>query len=130
MRKPSSFSNPDSLLRYLRIHRGESQQKVAEACGMYASDVSQFERGNKSMVIERIQRLTEYFGVSIDDLMKDRYDAVLPTLPAAPRRNPEVQKRLSRRQRYRDKLGRAGEAYVAQMERGKLKGTPLCQRRQ
>ena len=126
MRKPESFANPGSLLRYLRVFRGESQQTVATACDMYPSDVSQFERGNKSMTIERIVRLTNYFGVGIDDLMKDRYDAVLPTLPAAPRRNPKVQKRLTRRQQYRDKLGRAGEAYVAQLEREKLKGTPYA----
>ena len=119
----NTFSNPNSLLRFLRIRLGQSQQKVANAIGLTANDISRFEHGERGMYIPKALRLASYFGVSIDELLHDRYDGALSKPLPAPKRNTEAQKCMKRRQRLRDKIGRDGEAYVAKLERNKLRGS-------
>lgn len=75
------FANPGSLARYLRVHKGLSQQAVARACSLWPSEVSRFERGWKNIGTQRAVRMAEFLGASIDDLAYDRYANVLETLP-------------------------------------------------
>ena len=75
------------------------------------------------MRINKVLSVAAYYGVSIDDLAYDRYDNVLGSLLPRPSRDPAIKTRLKKQQQHRDKLGRDGEAYVAWLEREKLKGT-------
>lgn len=119
------FANPGSLARYLRVHKGLSQQAVARACSLWPSEVSRFERGWKNIGTQRAVRMAEFLGASIDDLAYDRYANVLETLPS-PKRDPALRRRQQNVQKIKDKLGQDGEAYVARLEREKLAGTPYA----
>ncbi len=126
MKRKRKRTNPFSLARYLRTYLGLTQQAVASAVGLSANQVCQFELGRRNMSIGCARRLAAFFKLSIDDLAHDRFAAVLPNLPPRPKRDPSARKRMEKRMKINDKLGRDGEAYVARLERDKLAGTPFA----
>ena len=119
----NNISSPVSLLRYLRVYLGLTQQKLGDFCGLSPNDVSRFERGFRGMGIGRVLRLADYLGVTVDDLAYDRFANAIKTLHPCPTRNEEAQKRQKKVRILKDQLGRDGEAYVARLEREKLNGT-------
>ena len=125
-RKTHNHPAPTNLARYLRIHKGLSMQKLGKACGLHPNQICDFEHGKRGLALGSALRLAAYLGVSLDDLAYDRYANILPTLPPVPRRDPGVSRRLKQHQELCDRLGRAGEAYVARLEREKLAGTPYA----
>jgi len=46
------------LLRQLRLEKGWSQETFADRCGLHRTYVGSIERGEKSITIETLQRLT------------------------------------------------------------------------
>ena len=126
MRKTRNHPNPANLARYLRIHKGMTMQKLAAACSLTPNQICAFEHGKRGIALGDARRLAACLGVSLDDLAYDRYANVLPMLPPVPRRDPDVSRRLKQRQELCDRLGRAGEAYVARLEREKLAATPFA----
>ena len=117
------ISSPVSLLRYLRVYLGLTQQKLGDFCGLSPNDVSRFERGFRGIGIGRVLRLADYLGITVDDLAYDRFANALKTLRPRPKRNEAAQKKQKQVRKVKDQLGRDGEAYVAQLEREKLNGT-------
>lgn len=56
-------------LKYLREQKGMSQRECAEAFGLSSSAVAMWEQDQRKPDIEMLIRLTEYFGVTLDDMV-------------------------------------------------------------
>lgn len=56
-------------LKNLRKEKGEKQETVAEAVGLTRSAYSHYENGLREPELATLQKLSEYFGVSIDYIL-------------------------------------------------------------
>ena len=70
----SAFS--DTLLS-LRRERGLTQAQLAEALGMSKSAVSMYERGNREPELELLQRMADFFHVSVSTLLGREEDGLV-----------------------------------------------------
>ena len=57
-------------LKKLRTEKGLSQDALGEVLGISRQSVSKWEQGNSTPDIDNIGKLAEYYGVSIDSLVK------------------------------------------------------------
>lgn len=55
-------------LRYFRLQKGYSQDKLAEICGLSQNTISQVESGLYNVRIENAFKLSDALGISINDL--------------------------------------------------------------
>ncbi len=56
-------------LRHLREVNGKSQQVVADHCGIDQTTIGQYERGQCMPSLEVLQKLADYYNVSMDYLI-------------------------------------------------------------
>ena len=63
-------------LRILRKQRGLSQRELAEALGYVSATayISDFENGRRKPTLEFALKVSEYFGVPVDVLVKDELE--------------------------------------------------------
>ena len=120
------FSDPVNLARYMRLHLGLTQQQVAQETGMSIQDIVRIERGQKNLEKRKYRFLADYYHLPADAIFNDEVGAALPMLSQRPNSTRKRFSRLSRRIQRQDELERAGEAYVAEQERQKLRGTPYA----
>lgn len=66
-----------SRLAQLRRQRDLSQRELAKLLGVAQSTIAMYEGGNRSPAPEMLQRIADFFGVSVDYLM-DREGALDP----------------------------------------------------
>ena len=59
-------------LKSLRNGKGISQDALGEALGISRQSVSKWEQGNSTPDIDNIGKLAEFYGVSIDSIVKAR----------------------------------------------------------
>jgi transcriptional regulator with XRE-family HTH domain len=65
-------------LRLLRQQRGLSQKKLADALGFGdQAFIHRLETGQKKPNVEHVLKISEFFGVTTDALMKDHLDVLL-----------------------------------------------------
>ncbi len=69
----------------LRVLRDISQEQLAEALDVSRQSVSKWEMGQALPQIDKVLKLSEIFGVSTDELLRDDLD--VSSLPAVPKRN-------------------------------------------
>lgn len=62
-----------------RIKRHLTQDKLAEAVGLSTSHIGHIERGEKSLTLDTLISITNYFGLSLDYLLKDSLVAAQDT---------------------------------------------------
>lgn len=60
----------ERLLR-IRTLRGETQEQVAEAIGISYVSLSRYETGQRMPKMNILMKLAEYYGVSVDEIMRD-----------------------------------------------------------
>ena len=65
-------------LRYLREQKGLSQREFSEIFGLSSSTVTMWEREQRKPDIEMIVRLSEYFDVTLDELVLKELKPPLP----------------------------------------------------
>ncbi len=65
-------------LRYLREQKGLSQREFSEIFGLSSSAVTMWEREQRKPDIEMIVRLSEYFDVTLDELVLKELKPPLP----------------------------------------------------
>ena len=56
-------------IKYLRARKGLSQQGLADALGITRARYSKYEYGQAEPPLELLVRLSDYFGVSVDELL-------------------------------------------------------------
>ena len=61
-------------LKKLRTEKGLSQDALGEVLGISRQSVSKWEQGNSTPDIDNIGKLAEFYGVSIDSLVKGEPD--------------------------------------------------------
>ena len=120
------FADPINLARYMRLHRGLTQQQVAQQAGISIQDIVRIERGQKNLEKRKYRFLADYYHLPADAIFNDEVGTALPMLTQRPNSARKRFSRLSRRLQRQDELERAGEAYVAEQERLKLQGTPYA----
>lgn len=55
-------------LRELRERRRVSRRVLSELCGLSKNMIARYERGEKAPTGESLERLADFFGVTMDDL--------------------------------------------------------------
>lgn len=75
-------------LAYLRRQKGLSQRELAKLLGVAQSTIAMYEGGNRTPDPEMLQRIADFFGVSLDYLM-DRQESLDP--PWLSKLPPEMQ---------------------------------------
>lgn len=60
-------------LRRLRSERGLSQQELGDLVDVHQTHISQIEKGSKTPSLALAQRLAEYLGVTVDELLGDSH---------------------------------------------------------
>ena len=56
-------------LKKLRLSRGLSQEKLAEACELHRTYISSVERGERNITIDNMEKLAIALGVDIRELL-------------------------------------------------------------
>jgi len=56
-------------LRYLREKKNLKRAVLSELCGLRRNAISQYERLEKSPSLSAVERIADYFGVSVDYLL-------------------------------------------------------------
>jgi len=74
-------------LKILRTQKGVSQQKVADYLEITRQAYSNYENGNRDPDNETLLKLGEYFGVSVDYLLRGKEPAPTPGLSAKDERD-------------------------------------------
>lgn len=70
-----------------------------------------------------IRKVSEYFNVTPDAIIRNSFTSVLPSLGPMPDLRPKARKRIREAQDKFGRIGEDGEDFVVRMERKKLKGT-------
>ena len=68
------------LLNDLRVQRGLSQEGLAERVGLHQTEISQLERGERDLKVDKLRAIVDYLHGSFDEFT-DRYVDVRRTLP-------------------------------------------------
>ena len=114
----------ESVLRYLRLAAGLSREALAKEVGLTVEDIELFETGSRWLPLELVIKLSDYFCVSCTALLWDDMEEVTDLFQHPIRRETgERRGEQQARQTYRRRIGDAGEAWVAELEREKLVGT-------
>lgn len=74
-------------LRRLRTEKGISQQTVADYLGITRQAYSNYENGNRAPDTENLLKLAEFFGVSVDNILRGPEKVPAPTLTAKDQRD-------------------------------------------
>lgn len=57
-------------LQELRKQMGKTQEEVAEQIGLSTNGISKIERGNKGCSVDTLLEFSEFYGVSVDYILK------------------------------------------------------------
>ena len=55
----------------MRERRGISQRVLSERCGMSKNVIGMYERGEKEPAASSLEKLADFFGMTMDDLWKN-----------------------------------------------------------
>jgi transcriptional regulator with XRE-family HTH domain len=64
-------------IKKIREQRGVKQQEIADLVGMHRSNYSKIESGQREISVAALDKIADYFGISIDELVHLEED--LPT---------------------------------------------------
>jgi len=95
-----------------RVAKGLSQAQLGEALGMDRGLVAYYERAARNPSLELVQKIADFFGVTVGELLNDTARA--PRKPGPPSQFTQIAERL-------DRLPRAKQKVVAEMLEGFLK---------
>ena len=115
-----------SAVRMLRAMKGLTIGALAEAVGLQPIDIIRIEQG-RNCLIDRIVSLAEYFGVSVNALIKNDICAIALALKAPVKQNLSLQETMKK---YRDECSRIGDkgqqlAYQWELDRLESIGSEL-----
>lgn len=119
----SCAPNPQSLALYLRIARGYSQKELSWASGLTCNDICRIEQGNMALGIGKLIRLARTLETTPDALFHNDFSVLSGHALTYRRKKRTCRERLHRYQRRCEQIGDRGEAWVAQLEAERLKGS-------
>lgn len=122
MRRPIT-PNPQSLALYLRIAHGFSQRELAQACNLTCNDICRFEQGNMALGIGKLMRFACVLDISPDALIHNDFSVLSKHALEFKGKGTSRREWLHRYQQRCEQIGDKGEAWVAQLEEEKLRGT-------
>jgi len=108
--KPAPFFG--QRMAAFRVAKGLSQAQLAEELDMTRDRIAYYERSANNPSFEVIQKVAEYFGVTVGELLNDTTKS--RSKPGPPSQFAQLAERL-------DRLPRAQQKTVAQMLEGFLK---------
>ena len=124
-RKPRSgkkhVDKTGNIMHYLRSTKGLTIAALSAEIGISASILSRLERGMTSSILF-FHKLAEYYGVDLDALARQKFDAVVASLTETAFIVDASTDPYSRAKAR----GNKGEKYVAESEKLALKDTPYA----
>ena len=124
--KDRDFDSAISIVRYVRVRKGLSQQGLCNACsdGLHPNDISKLERRDFRLQLWKVNAVAQFIGVSLDALVENDFRALRAVpFPAQADRNKRLREKRMNKFLQRDDIGKAGEALVLQTERDLLSGS-------
>lgn len=115
--------NPGSLLFYLRTSRGLTQARLSQLCRVGINTICQYELRSAPMTLANLRSLANFFDVPLDALARDDLSFVVSLPPVFHTRSNALRERIHDNLQRMEEIGDAGEDFVANMERKKLRGT-------
>lgn len=115
--------NPANVCLFIRTRFGLTQAKMAKLAGLGPNDISRFERSTRGMTVEKVVKIAAFLKLTVDELMRDDYGAVMLLLPEEVFRSSAAKDRLRVGQARKLEIGTAGEIFAANRERTRLAGT-------
>ena len=117
----------ESALRFLRLAEGIDRETLGGEVGVEPCAIQTFEEGCRWLPLCDAASLSDFFAVGCSTLLNDDMREAAAAVTHPIRWSGQQQKNRNRiRQTYRERIGGEGEAWVAQMERDKLMGTPYA----
>lgn len=116
----------NSVVRYLRLYRGLSQQQLAFVSGLTVQDVGRLERGHLGLQLRKAIQLAAFFGIRINVIIRNSFAEAIASLETKPTVNEKVRANIRRHREKNDRIGLLGEEFIAQRERQALAGTPYA----
>ena len=68
----TAIKNLDSIMRSLRERSGFTQSNIASYLGVDQSLISKFEKGERAITSDMLEKLTDLYGVPLSDLGKEQ----------------------------------------------------------
>ena len=109
-----------SLLWYLRQRKQLTQLDLAELSGLDPISIHRMERRLPTFPIWKVRKVAAALGVSVDTLVRNRFDRVIPSYLSSPEENSAAAKNLADNLKGRMESGRRAELLVAEWEKEKL----------
>lgn len=117
----------ESALRFLRLAEGIDRETLAKEVGLDPCAIRTFEEGCRWLPLSDAANLSDFFAVGCSTLLNDDMRGAVAAVGHPIHWNGQRQQESNRiRQAYRERVGNEGEAWVAQLERDKLVGTPYA----
>lgn len=63
-------------IKELRLKDGLNQQELAEALGIKRASLAHYEKGTRTMSIETLRLFSNYFGLTMDDLLGNHFSRI------------------------------------------------------
>ncbi len=129
--KSNRYESSGSVIRYLRICAGLSQQKLADRCEgkLCPNDISKIERGDFGVRTYKILAVAAFFGITLDSIAHNDFcaigDAVSTETAEISERRRRKKKQYRKSQSKKDAAGELGQKLVIEWEREKLRGSGL-----
>lgn len=122
--KNKDFETATSVVKYLRMRHGLSQQALCKCCsaGLHPNDISKLEHFNYSIQIGKAQAVASFFGVSLETIVSNCFsDLALLCFPDQAERQARMKAFRLKRHSEKDDIGKCGEQLVLASERERLK---------
>ena len=114
-------SNILNVAQYKRIMGGHSLTDMSHMTSIPVTDIAEIEKRNFSCGVHKLRALAQYNGITIDALVNNDFQAILPTLTCPANKTDasftEAAPRIVQN-------GLIGEHWVFLQEKERLKGTP------
>ena len=120
----SSNYNPTQILTFLRIREGLTMAELAEKTGLTTNDVCRFERNHHNLGAGKLLNLAEFFGVKMATLWENDLISLGKYLKKPVYKSSRMRERIHKHLELCERIGDAGEDYVFELEKARLRGTP------
>ena len=128
-RLKTRYGSLSSVVRFLRIRHGLSQQALCTLCGggLCPNDISKIERGDYNVRLRKVCLVATYFQIPLQAIAENDFHLIgSPPIPEeSENMRRQAQKKRRRSQAVKDDVGELGQKLVVRWERERLRGSGL-----
>ena len=123
------YGSLHSVVRYLRMRQGLSQQALCNLCGggLCPNDVSKIERGDYDVRLRKVCLVATFFQIPLQAIAENDFHLIgSPPIPEEEgKMHRQAQEKRRQTQTVKDDVGQFGQTLVVKWERERLRGSGL-----